>query len=684
MSSYDTIDRYLCLCLEGTLLEFDLETSTCLREIRAAKDLVCLRYLNNKKRDKSRRRVVGIGRDGYVRCFDLVTGGSVALAFALKKSQTLEGPAQDGVLPPLRVSLAPSYSHAGCFWSIGESRSVYWISISHSRKVLAKRGHVATIEDAFRIKQSKGKSPVASLASSSGLPLLAVGRAAGFVEVFSTDSLKLVQRVQLDCGGLVAMAVSDLVGSLSVCCLSRPEEAAAYALHRIEIGQQDSKKKSKQERKEDKAPRASVCSVDAALLGGRPRLQHLGGRECAATSLEDGTLVVINVSSGEQRVTGAAALEEAKRTADGLMGRHASSPGKANPSAAALVGYSPDWDSLFVCSTSRRPWSVSLELDVFRGLRGMRLGAAACHVACGGGSGESPTRESFRVEVLSYSDTYKSIGVVLTEAEMGPGGAQRTTRAEHKLPEGMAFGANAVERTERSRTASGTHWLLQCECGVVLLVTRRQGGEALEVESLVGTSAAFVGGFGGGGELGVAVLRDSVLEVLFREAAGVATSSMKSSRHQMQETRGRASLVSCEVADGGDTSRLELIWAAEREVFLGGAASVGGGGSLDLTQVQITKRWALGTEHETILDAARMVQAAPDASMAAHLAVLTDRRVVILDRNLAVCGRCEIPQNAGQLAGLHWLQSSKTLACVGRGGVWRPGRVRLDRAGSVP
>ena len=127
VSSYDTIDRYLCLCLEGTLLEFDLETSTCLREIRAAKDLVCLRYLNNKKRDKSRRRVVGIGRDGYVRCFDLVTGGSVALAFALKKSQTLEGPAQDGVLAPLRVSLAPSYSHAGCFWSIGESRSVYWI-----------------------------------------------------------------------------------------------------------------------------------------------------------------------------------------------------------------------------------------------------------------------------------------------------------------------------------------------------------------------------------------------------------------------------------------------------------------------------------------------------------------------------------------------------------------------------
>ena len=121
-----------------------------------------------------------------------------------------------------------------------------------------------------------------------------------------------------------------------------------------EGGQQDSKKKSKQERKEDKAPRASVCSVDAALLGGRPRLQHLGGRECAATSLEDGTLVVINVSSGEQRVTGAAALEEAKRTADGLMGRHASSPGKANPSAAALVGYSPDWDSLFVCSTSRQ------------------------------------------------------------------------------------------------------------------------------------------------------------------------------------------------------------------------------------------------------------------------------------------------------------------------------------------
>ena len=45
---YDSTGRHLCLCVEGTLLEFDLETATCVCDLRVGDDLVALCYLCNK------------------------------------------------------------------------------------------------------------------------------------------------------------------------------------------------------------------------------------------------------------------------------------------------------------------------------------------------------------------------------------------------------------------------------------------------------------------------------------------------------------------------------------------------------------------------------------------------------------------------------------------------------------
>ncbi|QDZ20368.1 hypothetical protein HOP50_04g28850 [Chloropicon primus] len=675
---YDTKGRYLCLCVDKTLLEFDLETATCLREIQTGEEVFSVRYLDQKPGSGWGRQVVGFDKSGYIKVYDLVRATVTKVAFALKKNQTVDEISQDGAFTGASaLRLAPSSSHAGVFWSAGKSQSVYWISLKHSQEVKVEKQHVPTIEDAFRIKSSEAKSAVVALACSHQSPLLAVGRAAGVVEVYNTATFKLIERVQLNAQNMVCMEVIDLGSNLSVCSLSRVNESE-YHLHQLELAFSEGGSYASAARVLARDP---VRSVDARLVGKNPKLLHLKGSEVALFNEDAGTVVRVRVGEGasgcSQKVTRLGSLLINKEECGGNPAGSAM-VGQRGPGASQFVGISPDTETVFVCTKSTGEHFVCMNLHVYESISRMKRESQMDH--CTSCVELGPTQqedkfsnkrvEAFKVAVLNYSSEYQSLRVVLTETALDRNGSKTSFRVEHKLPPSLKMDSVRLERVfkmkgEDSGGKDGKAcWILQCTGKLVLLVTKRD--KSLAVEHFLGTSCGFVEGRrqgqvgeGPGNGVSFTILNGNLLELHEKVVGGEETSaSSLISCHHLSLMAQPLRLLLCRFTS--DDGSFESAWATDSKVFFGRATP-------SSKDIEVIHAWSLSSKFEGILDAAHFrLRGAGDELSALRLALLTDRRIILLDEELSVLNQISFQENERHSVSIHWLDLSQTLVCMGR------------------
>ena len=460
------------------------------------------------------------------------------------------------------------------------------------------------------------------------------------------------------------MAVGESEDTFIVSSLSRPR-ASEYALHQNDFRFQE----GNHTKTVAVHPRDPLCVIYGRLIGSHPRLIQVGAGELAAVNQETGAVVQVSLGDcwgNRIKVVRLAALEEERRRGSACADR-------STPSQS--IGVHPRSKAIFLCSKTKEDGEVALRMDIYNNVGRMKRDCCRNHTTCTTRKEEGsldPTDifasenavEHFRA---NFDASTGSLRVEMTEIAVGASGSKRSFRAERKLGEGAILSAPIrVERVHRKNSvgSSGDFWILQCSQNLSLLLGRGLGGAELSVEHFSGRSCGFVSREDEG-QPGVSfsVVNGRTFGLYERAAASEACSLIAS--HKLAESAEPSRLVSCRLAPSSSAgnSLIDYTWISDHGVFSGRADDPSG-------QVQIKAAWRLNAAHERILDATGVAAAVSvglsGARVSASLALLTQRRLLFLSEDLCAARQIVLSENHGQVASLHWLESSKTLVCLGQ------------------
>ena len=671
---YTSSRRFVCMNVSGSLLELDLQTTTCVCNLEISESLLSMCYLNQQN-----KKIVGLTESGFIKVYDLAKGQVFELAFALKKNQQENFSSSTVKL----AAASSSSSHPGIFWSVGKSNSVYWMSLKHAREVRQKKKHVPNIEDAFRIK-SDVKSPVVAIATSQASPLLVVARSVGVVEVYNTDTFKLVRQVQLALQVLLDMEVAQLGSSLSIGCIG--VSGSTINVHHVECVFSDEAFVHLTK----VVPRDPLCSISGSLASRNSQLIHMVDDELGIVN--QGAGVIVQVATGErraafmQKVTRLEALKAVKR--DGLGASMLQPSDREN--LPSFLGLSPQLKSVFVCTKFTEEDCFRLQVDVYRDVCKLKQSCQRNHGACLTHSVKAANYEQEdtlddleadslalddRVEKfkLTFDSSSQCIEIELTEIAMDRNASKVSHRTQYKLSGSFSMSNIDVTQVSKRFIANGDMkipcWILQCSESLVLLVVKQSGENKLAVEHFFGNSCGFVELQGNDEDIPdeqnayFCIANQNQLYLHKKEVSEMENSLPAAtclSVFALPPTADHLRLLHCAFTSPNSRSSLKCIWSTDRAVSCGETKD-------DCEFVEVKSDWHLEAEHEIFLDSAHVhLNLVNDAGCPSlvRLALLTSRRLLLMDETLSIAKQLHPQDNDGKAISLHWLGGSERLICI--------------------